>query len=76
MGSAVTEILTDEALCLYDRSTFKMANVVLEVQVYRSTDPNWPIPKQIVDYFNDSEPEGGIALDDCDFYSNSGNKYL
>ena len=53
-----------------------MANVILEVQVNKSTNPNWPIRKQIVDYFNDSEPEGDIALDDCDFFSNSGNKYL
>ena len=32
VGSAVTEILTDKALCHYDRSTFKMANVILEIQ--------------------------------------------
>jgi hypothetical protein len=49
-----------------------MANVVLEVQVNKSTDPNWPIPKQMVEYFKDSERKGDIVLDDCGFHSNSG----
>ena len=77
VGSAVTEILTDKALCHYDRSTFKMTNVIIEIQVNKSTNPTWPIPKQImVAYFNDSEREGDIVVVDCGFYSNSGNRIV